>query len=175
MDNPAFLVGMALGALMLLSVCFVYIRHQKFGIGGSFLCGFGVILVGMSVWQNINVSVDGSGFQAELRQLRAEVREAKQTAETTRESTLQVAESVQSLQRNLEIRTVQERLIKAGIYDGVADGVMGPQTKAAIQRFQRDNRIQPTGEINTETLRALEVNPTPTLEIRPELRQPVTR
>lgn len=175
MESTVFVIGLALGAAMLLSVCFVFIRHQRFGVGGGFLCGFGVILVGMSVWQNIDVTVDATGFQAELQRLRSEVREARQTAETTRESTLEVAETVQSLQRNLEVRTVQEQLSKAGIYDGAVDGSLGPATKQALVQFQRQQQIEPTGEVNERTLQALRVTPTPTLRIRPELRQPILR
>lgn len=37
------------------------------------------------------------------------------------------------------------------------DGVWGPQTASAIERFQRTNNLPVTGELNTETLAALEI------------------
>jgi hypothetical protein len=40
--NPAFIVALVLGTVMLASVCFVYVKHRTFGFGGASLTGFGV-------------------------------------------------------------------------------------------------------------------------------------
>jgi hypothetical protein len=36
-----------------------------------------------------------------------------------------------------------------------ADGLMGPGTRAAIQKFERDNKLPVTGELNARTVKAL--------------------
>lgn len=38
---------------------------------------------------------------------------------------------------------------------GPADGVMGPQTETAIRNFQRDKGLNATGELNDDTIAAL--------------------
>jgi Putative peptidoglycan binding domain len=50
---------------------------------------------------------------------------------------------------------VQERLARQGYYDGEIDGVLGPQTRRAIARYQRDHRLRVTGYPTTDTLQAL--------------------
>lgn len=53
------------------------------------------------------------------------------------------------------LKKVQYQLMKLGYDPGEADGFYSWETKTAIQEFQRDNRLQQTGEIDRETLKAL--------------------
>lgn len=53
------------------------------------------------------------------------------------------------------IANVQGALQRAGYYSYAVDGVLGPVTQAALQRFQRDHGIPATGAIDPPTLRAL--------------------
>jgi peptidoglycan hydrolase-like protein with peptidoglycan-binding domain len=57
------------------------------------------------------------------------------------------------------VRTIQQRLSRAGYYTGRIDGVWGPQAEAAVERFQRGNGLQSTGELNPTTLSALGLDP----------------
>ena len=41
---------------------------------------------------------------------------------------------------------------------GPVDGVMGPNTMAALEKFQQENDLAPTGRLNAETLEALEID-----------------
>ncbi|HEY4250906.1 MAG TPA: peptidoglycan-binding domain-containing protein [Roseomonas sp.] len=50
---------------------------------------------------------------------------------------------------------VQERLRQSGAYTGRADGVWGPDSQAALERFQQRNGLQATGQINQVTARTL--------------------
>lgn len=50
------------------------------------------------------------------------------------------------------LREVQDRLSKAGHYKGSPDGAYGPGTKAALEAFQRANRIEVTGLPDQRTL-----------------------
>lgn len=56
-----------------------------------------------------------------------------------------------------KISEIQTALKKAGYYTGTADNKMGPGTKAALTKFQKDKGL-PIGNIDFETLKALGVN-----------------
>src|SRR6185503_3504885 len=53
------------------------------------------------------------------------------------------------------VRRVQERLARAGFRPGPADGVWGSGTAAALRDFQHARGLQPTGDLNPITARAL--------------------
>lgn len=70
----ALIAGIVFGSLMLGCVCFVYVKHHKFGLAGSVLTIFGVILIGLSIFKTVEVKVKATGeiearFQAVLQQL----------------------------------------------------------------------------------------------------------
>lgn len=52
------------------------------------------------------------------------------------------------------VAAVQRALSKLGHKLDI-DGIMGPGTRAAIQKFERDNKLPATGEMNPRTLKAL--------------------
>jgi peptidoglycan hydrolase-like protein with peptidoglycan-binding domain len=52
---------------------------------------------------------------------------------------------------------VQERLREAGTYTGAADGVWGPESQAALDRFQQARGMPVTGSMNLATAQALGV------------------
>jgi peptidoglycan hydrolase-like protein with peptidoglycan-binding domain len=52
---------------------------------------------------------------------------------------------------------VQERLREAGTYTGAADGVWGPESQAALDRFQQARGLAVTGSINLVTAQALNI------------------
>jgi TonB family protein len=54
-----------------------------------------------------------------------------------------------------EIRLAQERLHEAGFSPGVADGVPGPQTTAALRQYQRQQGLAVTGRLDEATRQAL--------------------
>jgi hypothetical protein len=57
-----------------------------------------------------------------------------------------------------EIRIVQQVLIDQGLLTGEADGVLGTRTHEALMVFQRQQGIQATGSIDTNTVAALGVS-----------------
>lgn len=53
------------------------------------------------------------------------------------------------------VRNIQARLATLGFYRGGADGVWGPNTQLALERFQRGQGLQPTGQVTPATAQAL--------------------
>jgi Putative peptidoglycan binding domain len=53
------------------------------------------------------------------------------------------------------VKTLQQQLGQLNYYEGPVDGLMGPQTTAAIQDLQRQAGLPQTGTMNTATQTAL--------------------
>jgi hypothetical protein len=53
------------------------------------------------------------------------------------------------------IANVQSALQEQGYYNGEVDGLIGPNTRAALRNFQRDNGLPVTAAIDGPTLQAL--------------------
>lgn len=56
---------------------------------------------------------------------------------------------------NSTVAAVQDRLARDGYYRGQIDGVLGPETRHAILRYQSNHGLRVTGELTTDTLDAL--------------------
>jgi hypothetical protein len=50
------------------------------------------------------------------------------------------------------LRQVQSTLEREGYYSGPVDGVLGPQTREAIENYQRDHRLTVTGKVTSAML-----------------------
>jgi len=57
------------------------------------------------------------------------------------------------------VQAVQARLQQAGAYTGAVDGVWGPDSEAALQRFQQSHQLQVTGQLNQATAATLGIDP----------------
>jgi len=57
------------------------------------------------------------------------------------------------------VRRVQERLAPAGFRPGRVDGIWGSGTETALRDFQHARGLQPTGDLNPITARALGFDP----------------
>jgi len=53
------------------------------------------------------------------------------------------------------VATAQEQLARQGYYRGEIDGVLGPETRRAIARYQSNHGLGATGNLTTDTLQAL--------------------
>jgi len=65
------------------------------------------------------------------------------------------ATTTASIDMKKAVRTIQIILDKNGYDAGSADGLMGDKTKAAIAKFQKDNGMKPTGEVDDKLVQAL--------------------
>lgn len=68
---------------------------------------------------------------------------------------------------------VQQRLKQTGNYAGPTDGMWGPESDAALQRFQRAQGLQVTGQLNPATVATLGLNPADLLANAPPSPPPV--
>ncbi|MCW6037384.1 peptidoglycan-binding protein [Spirulina subsalsa FACHB-351] len=64
--------------------------------------------------------------------------------------------------RNSQVRTLQQALQQAGVYNGPITGYFGNQTEAAVRRFQQQRGLPVDGIVGAQTLNALQSTPTPT-------------
>ena len=53
------------------------------------------------------------------------------------------------------VQMVQQRLRQIGDYPGAVDGVWGPDSVTALERFQQMHGLQPTGQLNQATVASL--------------------
>ncbi len=58
---------------------------------------------------------------------------------------------------NSQVREIQETLKDRGYDVGSVDGIIGPRTSEALREFQLDEAIAASGNINRQTLQALDV------------------
>jgi hypothetical protein len=54
-----------------------------------------------------------------------------------------------------DIREAQLELRHSGLYNGSLDGMIGPQTKQALARFQKDNGLEQTATLDALTMVAM--------------------
>ena len=59
------------------------------------------------------------------------------------------------------VRQAQASLQQQGFYKGSVDGVWGPQTQGAVQSFQQSHSLSATGQLDDQTLAALNGTPNP--------------
>ncbi len=55
------------------------------------------------------------------------------------------------------VKQAQEKLSAAGLEVGQPDGIVGPKTQAALKEFQEKEGLQASGQLDSETLAALEI------------------
>jgi peptidoglycan hydrolase-like protein with peptidoglycan-binding domain len=53
------------------------------------------------------------------------------------------------------VQQVQTSLQQQGLYSGTVDGIWGPVTQTAVQRYQRANGLSVNGQIDSPTLASL--------------------
>src|SRR5881296_2668462 len=73
------------------------------------------------------------------------------------------------------VQSVQQALKDQGFYYGNVTGDKSAETTAAIRRYQIRNGLQVTGDINSETLRSLNVNSNQAGSSQPASKPAVTR
>lgn len=74
---------------------------------------------------------------------------------STKSSTTKKASSTSTSTKKAEIKKAQEKLNELGYDCGTPDGSLGKKTKAAVEKFQKDNGLDVDGSIGPKTKKAL--------------------
>ena len=69
MENWTYIVGIIIGVIVLLSVVYVWITKQVVGMCGGFLSIIGVVLIGLSLWTSVEISITKEGFKTQLTKM----------------------------------------------------------------------------------------------------------
>ena len=54
-----------------------------------------------------------------------------------------------------DVKAAQRALLELGYYEAGIDGIVGPKTKSAIRAFQKNSKLQITGDLTPELLRSV--------------------
>ena len=137
MDHIVTIAGLAVGALMVCTVCAVYFRMQVFGLGGSVLSLLGAVLIGMSVWSNVSLSVGADGtITAQLSQIQDKVAQVSSENQQIGRSVADVRNDIEST--NESIGELREQLAAFQSSVGLApDGIFGPASDARLKETLR--------------------------------------
>jgi hypothetical protein len=64
------------------------------------------------------------------------------------------------------IKRIQETLKAGGFYNDTTDGIYGNNSELAIQKFQQERQLPPTGKVDDQTWQSLMSSPAPDLKQR---------
>lgn len=79
--------------------------------------------------------------------------QAWQSGANSQSSSVQPANT--GSQSQLGIRDVQQELKQDGFYQGSIDGIWGSQSRSAMEQYQRQHGLTPSGQLDRETLQAM--------------------
>lgn len=96
MDIIVFGTALLLGALLIVVVAVVWLRHQKLGMPGAFLSAIGAFLVGLSLWTRFEVSVTPGGLEARFETLEHQMDSVAASQQLVTETVAEVAEETQA-------------------------------------------------------------------------------
>ncbi len=110
----AFICGLVVGALAVASTSIVWLRKSLLTVTACWLASLGTVLIGMSIWQT--VEIEGHGFRARL----AEIEERTRELETAKAA----------LDKKVAfLATFESR------YPAMLSGVIEPRLEAVVQKY----------------------------------------
>ncbi len=87
----------------------------------------------------------------------------------------QVGQNVAAQQLNSDqIKQIQQSLKDKGFDPGQVDGIMGPNTRQALQQFQQSQGIASSGKLNQQTLQSLDLNTQEFMGVSPQFGEKTT-
>ena len=108
--NCALLAGIALGAALLIIVCLTYYKQSRFGLGGTLLSFFGVVLLGLSIWSEVEFSFGRMKFHA----MRQRITELAAVFESTMEEVDRIRADQDTLMHSVERVQDNARMLFSG-------------------------------------------------------------
>ena len=141
--------GIALGALLIVSVAWVWLQKQIFGMNGAGIGLIGVVLVGLTLWSSISVSYSDEGFEFELTRLQERIDQAETELQQATEQLTAVRStnadlsarlselSAVTVSQNTRFAVLANQLQREGIQ---LDPSVLQQTQRDITQIERLNR-----------------------------------
>jgi Skp family chaperone for outer membrane proteins len=111
----ALILGLIIGTMMIFASVYVFLKYRIFSLGGSVLTVLGAVLLGMSIWQSIEVSVGPEGgFTAKFSQdLGAATAEIKGKIAQIERKLQEITDDLASLRKRYpEVRLSEEAASK---------------------------------------------------------------
>lgn len=114
-QNVAFVAGVATGTVLLLSVAWVWIKKQTFGMGGAVMCMSGIALVGLTVWRSLQFEITENGFIArfsqQLADLNAKVEQNDSALDTIATTNAELSRDMGALNESITSTTQQFQVL----------------------------------------------------------------
>lgn len=97
------IMGLILGTICVLAAIYNFVRHQNFGLGGVVLVVFGALLLGLSIWHSIELSIsaDGSVTAKYTQEIGAEAAEKNNQLEKLRIRVTENTEDIEQLKSSV--------------------------------------------------------------------------
>ncbi len=149
--NLAFIAGVILGSLAIVSVCWVWLSKQMLGMGGGVLSFVGVLLVGLSLWSKASVEVSPDGIRAEFERLENEVREVSVRSEKNSNDVKAVAERNKALSSEVKV-VAQNAHINKTQFLQLTSALKSKQTLSVDQAKMIDDPIKRAPIINRQLI-----------------------
>lgn len=141
MDPWVYGTGLVLGIAVIVSVLWVWLRRQVFGTGGAVLSAIGVLLVGLSIYSNVQIS--GAGIQIQVQRLADQVNEVHETTGVISEQVINVADNAQTTQNQFLALTEELRSVPS-ISEAELEQVRQPVLEARpidLERLRAASRM----------------------------------
>jgi len=105
MELPDWVIvcGLLLGSVAVISAAWVWVRHRVFGSGGSVLSVVGVILIGLSIWKNVEVRAGADGIEWKFEQLQSRIAETESRVAEAESKAAEAVEQGRLAVRNAEL------------------------------------------------------------------------
>lgn len=143
----AFIAGIILGSIAVLTACFVWLRHRTFGVGGGGLSLVGLALVGLSIFSTISISVSEAGVEAKFQAMQERVN-------AVAEASAAVTEEVQKIAQSTEANRTQFLALTQSLE---ARNAVDPRAAADIRRQVEAARLPEERQLNEALKRLREV------------------
>jgi hypothetical protein len=119
-QTVAFSVGMLFGAVMVITACLVYWKHRQFGLAGIVLSTLGTILIGLSIWKGMDVSINKEGLKLKFTELEQQVSSTDIQVQRLSNGQADVAKQSAELQKHIVETTVAPPTTRSGAHDVIS-------------------------------------------------------
>ena len=134
----AFIAGLSVGAFAVYSPAAVWLRFQELTAAAASLAFVGCIMVGMSIWQSIQL--EGPGFKlimSDIEQIRNKLNDAVREQEENRNTLLSLRglASIVTAERQTQFEEIKAELVRSGYTEEEADRITAT-VKSSVEDYK---------------------------------------